>query len=203
MTIQRTNKRGFTIVEVLVASALLLVLSGSLLAVVKVTRDRFFRVNTLLEMEENLFLAANFLSEDLGLGNAGAVEVLEDNVISFLHPFDIDGQLLSQNDGSLEWGVGVAYYKEAMGDENLLIRQTESLANPVSQPLKLSSFDPPLGTNFFTSGSGKKRKIASGLESLSVSAIDNRRVEFSLELLGLVNGRRHGVQVSQRVFCRN
>ena len=148
-------------------------------------------------------MAANSLSDDLSLGDAGSVEILEDNMIGFLHPFDIDRKLLGRNDGNLEWGVGVAYYKEATGDESLLIRQTESLVNPVSQPLKLSDFDPPLDASFFTSGSGKKRKVASDVESLSVSVIDDREVEFFLRLESLVNNRRHHVQVSQRVFCRN
>ena len=194
---------GITIAEVLIASSLLLLITGSMLAVVKVTQDRFARMNALLDMEENLFLAANFLSNDLSLGNANTVEVLADNFISFPHPFDLGGELLGQSDGSLNWGIGVAYYKETLDNKSFLVRQLESLSSPSSQAIKLSSFEPPLGTNFFFTGSGQKRKIAEGLESLSVSVISAREVEFSLELKRDFGSRQRGVQIVQRVACRN
>lgn len=161
---------GRTLLEVVVASAILLLVTGYMVQIMISSQRRLQRFEKLIEMEEHAIKALSQISVDLTETHPTAIETQGPKFVVFPSARQLSGQFALSPQGELMWSSVIGYRGEGMGTESKLIRQVEAI--PVSpgeapNPLDLT---PPLDLAYFEAGSGQKRLMARGFESLTLSS---------------------------------
>ncbi len=125
------NQRGFTFVETMVASGILLALSSMTLMWMMGGADLWWTTNTQSELRTNVQLATFRLEQDLRNGTRTSVLVPSPNVVipappnntslTLYLPTDLDGNLLIIDaNGNTEWSVTPVQYTYNAGAKQLL-----------------------------------------------------------------------------------
>lgn len=197
------RSKGRTLIEIMVASALLLLLTGLMLRVLTTSRQRLQRIEALINLEEQAVKAMAMVSSDLSEAHLHTVETPSSSFLVFSSPRSLSGKFVVAPSGELRWSTVVCYRKETIGGDDKLIRQVEDMPDVDGESPLPSELVPPADLAFFTAGSGPRSKIADGFETLNVSVKDQTRFEVKLHLSKRLGNKTRGIRLTSQVFPRN
>lgn len=192
-----------SLAEVLISSALMLLLLGSTMAALVAGKDRAARSSTQVLMEEEALSALTFVTTDLSETNLAAVHVPSDQFVVFPLPRNAVGKFTVEPDGKLRWSTLIAYRAETINGEPHLIRQIADVADSVDEPMDPKFMTAPVpDAAYFARLSSPKRETARGFQRLEVVP-DGRALKLALEVSSQIGNRTLGLVLRSTVMPRN
>ncbi len=202
LTVSRTKTTGFSLVEALICSAIMMMLMGAILAALVASRERGERNSALILMEEEALNALSLMVSDLAETHVRSVWTPDEHLLVFPLPRDLGWNFLVEPDGSLRWSVLLAYRGVDRDGTPYLLRQMVDVADSVQDPIFPEDLS-PLPDQAFLNGSTTNRKLmARGFQSLQVAREDDL-IRLRLEVETSHKERRFGLVLSSAVMPRN
>jgi prepilin-type N-terminal cleavage/methylation domain-containing protein len=194
-------RRGYTLIEILIGAALLLLIMGLLSSVLVPGMRAWSRSEKRSEAQQNALLVASRLSRELQFSNPDSIALqkrtavdpqgrsVRRDAIVFLSNLDDEGAIVYDADGDQLWQRRLVFYHR--GDSNEVRSQVLPLDPPVDDPdpLKVNTFEPTV----------KDRVVARGVRSLSFEAPSFPIVQIRVEteIQGFVSVMQaHGLPVA-------
>ncbi len=195
-------RRGVSVVELLVCSAIMALLFASTLMALVAGKERAARSSAQIEMEEEAIKAMSLLSEELSESNFGCVWAPSDQFLVFPLPRTLSGAYTVEPTGELRWSILVSYRRATRYGRDYLIRQPADVADKVDAPIDPQLMTPVPDAAFFSSQPTPERLLARGFQRLAVTPADGS-VGLELEV-ELVSGQRTiGLELRSAVWPRN
>ncbi len=186
--------------ELVVSSALMLMLMGSLVAILNSSSRYFLSMTNASDVQRACLLASNRVASEMAEGNLQAIlESAVDKGVVFASPRDRNGQILfDPNTRELLWHQFVCFYIENHGETGRLRRQNEFFAPQREAPL------PTRGIPYFKSLSPGPNSGLSGIISENVYFLEVSRTQEVQILIGAKDSRgEYRVSVKTVVHTRN
>lgn len=147
----RCRSRGFTVIEAMVTSSILLLLFGAIVMIYASSAKVWRKVDNRTALLRELQVAMRYLERDLEMTHPFGL-TYTDNRIAYLSVTDDDNEISFDNFGRPEWRRFILVYLS--GDDQRLVRRHLSLGGPRSDPptfyefmgVPLSTFNVELAT---------------------------------------------------------
>jgi hypothetical protein len=195
-------RRGVSIIETLVCSAIMALLFGSTLMALVASKERAARSSDQIEMEEEAIKAMSLLSEELAESNFGCIYAPSEQLLVFPLPRSLAGAYTVEPSGELRWSTLVSFRGVTRDGRSHLIRQIADVTDAVGAPIDPEFLTPLPDAAFFAAQSTPERAMARGFRRLGVTPADGS-VGPELEV-ELVSGRRTiGLELRSSVWPRN
>ena len=140
------QNRGFTLAEILVSMFLLMLLMGSLLAILQAGARYYTTSTKVVELQQSCLMAANQLGAELLEGNLNCVNNLAGgttnnyNFVTFTSPRDDNGQVSFSSEKTLMWNQYVCFYVDPSKGSEVLRRQIVKIVPPKDQPPQVPGY---------------------------------------------------------------
>ncbi len=119
------NKKGFTLIEILIAAFLFLLVSGIVLGVAVIAKRYWQAAEGSIEVKQNTYIATEKVMKDV---SDSSIDTFTDNTsetdraIGFLSAYNTNGIFVTNNNGEIVWQKYIIYYIKS-GDNRLLRKE--------------------------------------------------------------------------------
>ncbi len=176
----RTRQKGFSLVEVALATTLLLLLMGGLYLLVVKGLHSLADARAYSDSRQESLKGMHLLAWELANSTRDGVYP-SGNAVWFLSaqaPVPGSSPVAFDAAGNLYWKKWVCYYLDAAGD---LVRSELALSSPVTVPLPVPTPSPSLSAFQSVTGPGK-RVVARGIKDFQVTQVSG--TVYSIKVVG-------------------
>ena len=199
------SPKGTTLVELTVASMLLLLLLGASYQVFHYSARYFHRISTRSDMQRNAITTLSHLHRELQETNAFSVALPNQETVIFLAPRSMDGTHTTALDGAPLWSSAVCIRYQADGDGGQILRQQDPIL-PQPDAVAPATLVPSRDLDYFLSSSTTHNRIlgqhVSRFEVRKAGQVDNG-LSFVLEFRRRPDNRDFRLEVSTTIQPKN
>ena len=141
------RKKGTTLLELLIVTALMGIIMVSVSTLIRVAVDYYFYATEQIEVQRRALLSLNLLGQELSFSNIGTVkeEAGTNPGLIFASAAGATGGLARDAAGRLVWNRWIGYYFDTVNDRPTLMRKEMPIATgspllPDVNPLTIGSF---------------------------------------------------------------
>ena len=191
-------KRGASLVELLIASALFLMLSVALFQVMHTGSAFMRRSEASLDMQKELLLALTWIHKDMSESGARVFRKDPEGMV-FANPRNLEGQLQLDSVGRITWQRMVAYYVDDVAGVPCLIRKEREITATSTDPIL-----PPV-TDLISDNSLHPRVLARSVQTFEGADVATATTPYAITVYCAkeVGGREFGTRAETSVFFRN
>ena len=205
----RGSKLGLTLVEVLISSTLLLLLTGLSWRAVQESTRYYQRSETQLQLERDAMTTLSFVSRELSETNLDESREYSQGIVYPLAR-DISGKITRGSSGLLLWSSLACIRSETVAGETSLVREQSLIPQTQFVP-KLSALQPPRTPSQFATAGLPSRKLQGNLKGVVFRRKDvsqppdgkNDLIEIEMSLEAKVENREFGIVLESRIYPRN
>lgn len=203
----RRTRQGTTLVELMIASGLLLIVLTLVTFLIRASSRQFLVMDASLDLQRESVLAANWLTREMAESNENSIHYFPPasgtEAIVIGSPRTFTGGMQYTNGGALVWQKKVCFYLSASNNGRALLERIEKPLTPYKTTYP-PSINPSTDTvaNFQANTTFPKRLIAKDVDRIELD-VNVRPVQLTLELSSTKHGKPFRATIQSKVHFRN
>ncbi len=207
---RRPEERGATLVELMIASGLLMLVMTSVSLLIRASSRHYMVMDASLDLQKESVLAANWVTREMAESNQNSVTYYPPGTghegVTVGSPRTVTGGMQYTSGGALVWQKRVCFYIDTVANKSVLQRMEWPLNPKTTYPPRIydiGQFPGPANTPAYFLGLGAPRRlVAKNVDRLIVDT-SVAPIAVTLELSSMRHGKPFSATILSKVHFRN